>query len=360
MPSAIIEVYRSRMGDAATRTGRLDFIDGVRGLASLMVVIHHTVESIVPGYSTWAHSNVDLGRVGIVAFFVVSGYVVGLTLTGQSARTFSVRRFWRLYPVYWLTTSVWIIVWLLVGNPMPAELSVWALVVNATMLQGAIGAWSILNPAWTLGIEVAFYSQSVVAKLARRLQWASWLGWLWLAAFAALALSNLWFGTSFSALVPLMLFTASLGFSLFRWDTERDRALWPLLGAAIVVVPFLGVALGHEPQPGVWPPAGFNASYLLGLALFAGFSAIRRAALPRQLLWLGAISYSLYLIHLTAIQLIGHTPLWELPLVGATVAIVLSLVLAGLLYRFVEQPSIRYGRHLTASPNAPARSRGPE
>ncbi|MCH1882687.1 acyltransferase [Agrococcus sp. ARC_14] len=337
------------MAHATTAAGRLDFLDGVRGVASLLVVVHHTVEALSREYSIWAHSHVDLGRLGIVAFFVVSGYVVGLTLSGQSARTFVVRRFWRLYPVYWITTAIWLTAWLMLGNPMPAELGAFAIAVNLTMVQGVIGGWSILTPAWTLGIEIAFYSQSVAAKLVRRLHWVSWAGWLWLAAFGVLAMSNLLAGTSYSALVPLLLFTASLGFALFRWDVARDRSFWPLLAAAVFIVPLLGMALGNEPQPGVWPPMGFNVSYLAGLALFAGFYAIRHVALARPLLWLGGISYSLYLIHLTAIQLVGHTPLWQIPIAGPLAAAALSLALAAVLHRWVERPSTALGRRRSAS-----------
>ncbi|MET4098206.1 peptidoglycan/LPS O-acetylase OafA/YrhL [Agrococcus sp. UYP10] len=312
-----------------------------------MVVFSHTAESAWPGFGTWSHAHIDLGRVGIVAFFLVSGYVVGLTLSGQSPRTFAVRRFWRLYPVYWLATSIWVVVWLLVGNDMPAEMSVWAILVNITMVQSIFGMWSILTPAWTLGIEIAFYAQAIAAKLSGRFHWVTLAGWVWLAAFAALALSNLVRGTAYSAVIPLMLCTASVGFALFRWDTERDRRLWPLLIAVVVGGPALGFALGVDPQPGIWPPVGFGASYLGGFVLFAVFWSIRKVALSKWLLWLGAVSYSLYLVHVSVIQVVGHTPLWDIPPLGAAAATVLSLVAAGLLHRFVERPSTKLGRQLT-------------
>jgi peptidoglycan/LPS O-acetylase OafA/YrhL len=338
------------MGDASTRAGRLDFLDGVRGVASLAVAIHHTLESLYPEYSQWSHHHVDFGRLGIVAFFLVSGYVVGLTLTGQTAKTFAVRRFWRLYPIYWIATVLWIIVWLATGHSFPPEVTVWAAIVNVLMIQGFIGAFSILNPAWTLGVEVAFYTQSIAAKLIKRLHWVSWIGWGWLAVFGAMSLSNWLRHTSFSAVVPLMMFTASVGFALFRWDTVRDRSLFPLLFGALVIAPVFGIALGaHAPEKGVWPATGFDFSYLAGFALFAAFYAIRRVALPAWLLWLGAISYSLYLIHVTVIQIVGATPLWGIPVVGEVAAVGLAIVAAWLMHIFIERPSTNFGRRLTST-----------
>ena len=332
-----------------TRAGRLDYLDAVRGTASMLVVVHHTAESLAPAYGDWSQGHVDLGRLGVVAFFVVSGYVVGLTLSKQSPRTFAVRRFWRLYPVYWIATLLSVVVWVATGHEWTQDLGAVAVVANILMIQGFIGAASVLGVAWTLGIEVAFYAQAVVSKLARLLDRSAVLGFAWLAVFAGMAVSNWQRGTAFSAVVPLMMFTASLGFAIYRWDVHRDRTVWWLLGAAVVVVPPLGVLLATtRDQPGVWPAMGFTTSYLGGLALFGLLYCARSRSAPGWLLWLGAVSYSLYLTHTTVIQLVGATPVWSAGPVVATVVVVAgSLLVAGALHRFVERPSTDWGRRLT-------------
>ena len=317
----------------------------------MLVLIHHTLESQSEAYGAWSHQFLDLGRVGIVAFFLVSGYVVGLTLSKQTPRVFAVRRFWRLYPIYWIATTLWIVVWIATGHTIEWDLGLIVIVSNIAMIQGFIGMFSILGVAWTLGIEIAFYAQQVASRLLRFFARSSWLGFGWLAAFGALGLSNWLRGSAYSAVVPLMMFTASLGFAWYRWDAARDRSVFVLAGSGLVLVPLFSIALGTRAgEPGVWPASGFITSYFVGIALFAAFAAIRSLPLPRWLLWLGAVSYSLYLTHTTVIELVGTTPLWRSGWMVATVSVaVCALVVAGLLHRYVERPFTNLGRRLTTT-----------
>jgi peptidoglycan/LPS O-acetylase OafA/YrhL len=344
------EAQIDRVSDATTGHHRIEFIDAIRGVASLLVVIGHGLEAWYPSFATWSLHWVNPGRVGIVAFFVVSGYVVGLTLTKQSPYVFSVRRFWRLYPIYWLSTLTYIAVAYTTGTPTP-EFSAFVIVTNLLMVQGFIGAPSYLGVAWTLGIELAFYAQSVLFKMARALYWSVLLGFFWFAVFGGLALLNWTQGKQFSAVVPLMMFTASLGYALFLWDTRRSVFAGAYLAVAAIGVPLVGyvLALNQDTSPeGVWPASGFNLSYLAGLALFGAFYAARSISFSPRLLWLGAISYVLYLLHTIVIEALDRVDLPRPLLVLAATAG--ALVLADLLHRWVEQPSTDVGRRLTASP----------
>ena len=91
-------------------SGRLVELDAIRGLAVILVVLYH--------YSTWQHQSAGYsvtqaafefwdGKVGVHLFFIVSGFVIFLTL--NSTRTlyeFVVHRFARLYPAYWLGVAL--------------------------------------------------------------------------------------------------------------------------------------------------------------------------------------------------------------------------------------------------------------
>ncbi|HEY2673131.1 MAG TPA: acyltransferase family protein, partial [Rugosimonospora sp.] len=88
--------------DVVDRTRRIEFLEAVRGSAATLVVLQHLLADEFPAYQRWTYHHVDLGRIGVVAFFLVSGYVIPLSLTGQTLRTFATRRFFRLYPSYWV------------------------------------------------------------------------------------------------------------------------------------------------------------------------------------------------------------------------------------------------------------------
>ena len=137
-----------------TTLSRIGFLDGVRGLAAALVVVHHALESQSETYLRWSYAYANLGRIGVVAFFLVSGYVIPLSLEKQDLRTFGVRRFWRLYPVYWVALGSYLLVQVLAGDGLGASPAV--LTVNVLMVQGLIGAPLVLGPSWTLGIELAF------------------------------------------------------------------------------------------------------------------------------------------------------------------------------------------------------------
>lgn len=327
---------------------RIDFLDAIRGIASVMVAVQHPLEVWVPGYLEWSLTYVNLGRIGIVAFFVVSGYVVGLTLSSQTSKTFIIRRFWRLYPAYWLTTLIYVGVSLLTGRLALDEFSLFVVLLNVTMLQGFLGVTSVLGVAWTLGSEIAFYTQSLVAKAGRALTHSVWFGFFWLALFGVEVATNRLTGSRFLSVAPLMMFTASLGFALFLWDSGKSKAVFTYLAAAALVVPALGQDFVYSPQygDGSWRALGFNASYILGLALFATMYLTRHLPSPRILIWLGAISYGLYLIHGSVLAALE--PL-ELPSPVLILAAITGSIVAGwATHVWIEKPATRLGRRLTS------------
>ncbi|MDT0183230.1 acyltransferase [Microbacterium sp. ARD31] len=328
--------------------GRLEYIDAIRGVGALLVAVQHPLEYAFPAYAQWSLQYINLGRVGIVAFFLVSGYVVGLTLSRQTVRTFAIRRFWRLYPIYWVATVAYVAVVVLTGQA-PFDYSLVVILMNVTMLQGFFGVYSILGVAWTLGIEIAFYAQSILGKLSRFLEKSVWLGIGWLLVFAGMALANFAFGAEFTAVMPLMMFTASVGFAVYLWENGQSKALLLFIPLAVVLVPTLGWFLvsQHAGVRDAWTPLGFDLSYAGGLAIFAALYAVRSRKMHASLLWLGGISYSLYLVH--TIVMAALKPLGLAPAVFVLVAIVGGILVAWGARILVERPTTDYGRRITSA-----------
>ncbi|MEV4516361.1 acyltransferase [Dactylosporangium sp. NPDC049525] len=326
---------------AVDRTRRITFLEGARGVAAFMVLAQHLIADQYPGYRAWSHDWVDLGRVGVVAFFLVSGYVIPLSLAGQSLRAFAVRRFFRLYPVYWLAFALYLLAdpGALGGAGAPVVL------LNVAMLHGLVGALSILPPAWTLSIELLFYVQSAAAKAIRLLDTAVYAGYGWLALYLLLCVGEMTTGRDLPTTLPMLLFVAALGHALHLRDARGHRAWQGLLAAGAVAVPagaYVGVDGGGE-----WPPFTYSASFLAGLALFGGFYVARRHRFGRTLVLLGAISYAVYLIH-PIVMAVTERLTW-LPDGWAVVAVDVAATtgIGWLVHRLLELPSIGVGRRLS-------------
>jgi len=80
---------------------RLTFIDGVRGITALFVLSSHLIEELFTGGKVMNRNYLTLGESGVVAFFLVSGFVIPLSLErSRSVAAFAVARILRIYPLY--------------------------------------------------------------------------------------------------------------------------------------------------------------------------------------------------------------------------------------------------------------------
>jgi peptidoglycan/LPS O-acetylase OafA/YrhL len=342
----------ARPGDPAgvvDRSKRITFLEGVRGVAAAMVVFQHLLAEQFPAYREWTHGHLDLGRVGVVAFFLVSGYVIPLSLAGQTLAGFAVRRFFRLYPVYWLAFAVFLLTDLLATGSVDGA-GVTALILNVLMLHGLLGVVSILPPSWTLSIELLFYAQSGAAKARRLLDASVHLGWAWLAFYLLLCVGERVTGRDLPTTLPLLLFVASLGHAVHLRDSGGRPAWRALLAGGVLLVP-LGAYLGVDGD-GEWPPFTYSVSFLGGIVLFGLFYLSRRHGMARPLMFLGAISYAVYLFH--PVTMLVFEDLHGLVNVLANVVAV--LVVAYLVHRFVEKPCIDAGRRWSARLRRPAQA----
>ena len=96
------------MSGAASGKERLDFLDGARGLAALLVLAEHGLAASLPDFlksTPVGHGN--LGKAGVLLFLLISGFIIPASLEqGGSNTRFWLRRFCRLFPAYWLSIAV--------------------------------------------------------------------------------------------------------------------------------------------------------------------------------------------------------------------------------------------------------------
>jgi peptidoglycan/LPS O-acetylase OafA/YrhL len=344
---------------------RLQEIDVLRGLAALTVVFSHY-------FPYWSRYLDDfpvivpnaLGHDAVKLFFVISGFVIFVTL--ERCRTvldFAVLRFSRLYPAYWMSLALAT----LLGVALFGE-SLWlgGLVVNATMLQQFLGFGHLDNVYWSLTVELAFYANAAwlfACGLHRRTRTIV-LIWLLLAAVWALsggpsaapvdelveAKRRDWWSLLFALDYAPYFAMGILFYRARRHGWQWQTLALVLLAAAVefLINSWHGLAVAGA------------AALLFALAV----TGYLRFLVLRPALWLGAISYSLYLVH----RNLGYATLTWLhehgvaaaPAIGA--ATLGALVLATLLTYAVEQPASRrirawYRRRTGAAAPAALRSR---
>lgn len=330
----------SEVGTRAAKP-RIVFLEAVRGLAAPLVVVQHVLAAESEGFREWTHDYLDLGRVGVVAFFLVSGYVIPLSLSKQTVRTFLVRRFFRLFPVYWLALVAYAAIF---HDEIFGSVSVPILFLNLLMVQGLVGAVNVLPTAWTLSIELAFYAEAAVAKMRRLLDMAVFTGFAWLALYMVMCLGERITGLHLPVSLPMLLFTAALGHALRQRDIGRQKVWLPLFLSGVVVVP-AGAFIGVDPR-GEWPPFTYSSSFLVGLLLFGCLYFAPRIPASRLLVWLGAISYAMYLTHPSVVELV-HAAVGSNPAILIAGDVVLVPLFAWLTHRLIERPSIKLGRKLS-------------
>lgn len=325
---------------------RLLWIDALRGFAAVMVLIHHYV---------WEFFHVEAlrsifspGTFGVVLFFSISGFVIPHSirkLQGRNPTRFVIGRLFRLYPAYWVSLPF---------ASMAYGVSALVLLVNASMIQRFIGFPDAIGVYWTLQVEIAFYALIVLGVVLGRSNkpgMVSLFFALTLAVAIAFALIRGFLNLKAPVAVPLGLTVMFFSNIYYLHLREKFLERWQMLALsafyALALVAIFYMAYNKDWGYGEHPER-FIGTYGSALILFL-FAAKREPLWSNPVLqWLGKISYSLYLFHLPIYEIVvrgltGLGAVWQVLL-----ATVVSLLIATLVYHFVEKPAIELGKRMFA------------
>jgi len=344
---------------------RLEPIDALRGVAAMLVLCQHVGElafapsRMTGGAADWWNAVAQIlspGKAGVIAFFAISGFVIPFSFRPvRPLSTFLISRFFRLYPAYWLSLACALVI-----LPVFADFhfSLGQVVANITMIQTAFRQPDVLGVYWTLFIELIFYGVCFGAYCAGQRFGTRYL----LAASAAFLVAAIgmatvrWFhpATAAPVAIPLGLVVMHLGALSRRAFLDADRLARRTLPIALallcVAVPpicFLAYSGAGAQEPWL---AVMNG-YYLGFLLFAAALG-SRALVNRTTLYLGKISYSLYLFHplcmTVALFFAPKLVPWDAaPWLAIGLTVVASVAVSALTFRWIEQPSIAAGRALS-------------
>jgi peptidoglycan/LPS O-acetylase OafA/YrhL len=333
---------------------RLGMLDALRFAAALAVVGVHFTSQQSPGWGGDVPAAVEpvgrwtmYGSLGVPLFFVISGFVMLMTAWGRDIPSFVASRVARLFPAYWVAVafSAVLLLWVWPGNLefFHRSITKTEAAVNLTMLQSALGVTDLDSPYWTLIYEAKFYFLIAIFMaigITRRRVLAFAALWPVLGAVADQT------GQSFLTYLLLPDYSPFFAGGMLLYLIYRDGhdlGTWLLVAFQVVIGTNLGVehymTLGRV-TPGTPSPA------ILAVILVGCFAAVAAVTLTPLTRWnkgwmtaLGALTYPLYLIHENLGWFVIHLVHGKLgPWPAIAVALVVVLMAATLIHRFVENP----------------------
>ena len=330
-------------------------IDGLRAIAVLAVVLHHLSAPLLPG-----------GYVGVDVFFVISGYLITSIISREMAEgrfsfaSFYERRARRIFPALFAMLAATLVAsyTLLLPSDMMSTLRAALgtvffgsnIVFWREMKEGYFAATDLaLNPllhTWSLSVEEQFYVFfPVLLLLCYRFTRQQVVPVLLFSAMVSLVGAALLVSSKSVAVFFLSPFRAweLLAGSLLALHTVpplRSRMLRELIAAAglLAIVVACFVYDGGTTFPGLAALAPVLGTAALIHAGASGPSLAARLLQLPPMVWVGLISYSLYLWHWPLIVLTRYATGFEPITPHIPMLFVASLVLAYLSYRFIEQP----------------------
>ena len=349
--------------------GHRPALDGLRGIAVLLVLVGHVVEGRVA----------QAGVTGVTLFFVLSGFLITALLLQERDRTgqvnfgnFYVRRALRLFPAMAVFLAV-VGTFAAVSGAYSAPVK-WPALYLANVARADGNTLGLLGHTWSLSLEEQFYllwptilllalrrgriAAMVVAGLGVLL---SWLATVWVAVSVddpTSLFDRLSFGPDTRSYALFLGCLLALAWPYLRPVAARLHLLaWPSV-LAFAVASFVPVSHWGIRFVVFIPLAAAATTHLL-LDLVEIDSRLQRWLSDRRLVWCGKVSYGLYLWHLP-IDLVAREEMADAPsVVRMAVVVVLAFGVTALSWRLVEQPFLRLKSRFQPARRVPATAPAP-
>lgn len=332
-------------------TLRIGELDALRGIAAMAVILFHFTSGIAKNWSFHLYDppfEFPYGDKGVDLFFMISGFVIFMTLDrARSAASFAVGRFSRLFPTFWACALITLIITSNYGLP-GMQVSLRDALWNITMMPRFVRAQMIDGAYWSLEYELLFYiAMLILHRLGafKKHTVPVLLLWLGAAAVAHGVLTHLqpeslvYRLTGKIKAVTCLDYIHLFGIGMILYDAHRRRA-WSF-GHTLVLLACAALAWWKADSL-----AHFAFLLSFGLLLHLATTGLLPFLNAKPLVFFGAISYPLYLIH----QNIGLVLLNALRTVMAStwlrlgITVAAMVLLAWLISVLIERPSMRWVR----------------
>jgi peptidoglycan/LPS O-acetylase OafA/YrhL len=375
----------------AESSRRIPQLDGIRGIAILLVIwFHYVIWPLTHGASPGMMGRI-VARTGMLTwsgvdlFFVLSGFLIGGILIDAREspnyfRTFYIRRVFRILPIYLALVVPYLLVWSLshdrtflsnvFGVPMP-----WYSYLTFTQnfwLAHHSGDSVFLNLTWSLAVEEQFYLllPTIIRLVPKRSLLMVSVG-LALLSVAVRVGMYLHYGPEWGTAAYVLIYTRADALMLGvicavllrdrRWKELLVKETWVVragvvsFGIGVLVLTYRRWGMGTLPMCtlGFTCMALFYASILM-LTMVSPKGLVSRICQARWLMWTGTIAYGLYLLH-------GFAAVWTFRTLRGTgpqmanwgdgitaiVALGAALAISRLSWTYFESKLVRLGHRFT-------------
>jgi peptidoglycan/LPS O-acetylase OafA/YrhL len=313
---------------------RLLELDAIRGIAVLVVVIYHYFYRY---NGIYGHENLTvdwayIGKYGVQLFFIVSGFVIYWTLNKvNKPMDFIISRFSRLYPAYWVAAILTLSIIWIYGLPS-RELDADQAIMNIFMFHEYFNIKHIDGVYWTLTVELTFYFWIFIFYLTGLLKYSEYLlsSIVLISIFQSQGVIEIpWLLNKILIVEYVSYFMAGICFYKIA-NNVANRWTWVVLIFGLVSTIFM-----------------LSTKIFILVTMFYVFIYLATTGKLnflsiKPLVFLGGISYSLYLLH----QNIGYVIINEFyrqdlnPIIGIFTATLSTIFLAYVITTYVEKPSL--------------------
>lgn len=321
---------------------RLIELDVLRGVAAVSVLLFHYTSryNTIFETSTMNWFEFSFGHYGVQLFFIISGFVIFMTLGRSKNKVdFIKRRFIRLYPTFWISMFITFTITSFSGITR-FERTFHDFLINLTMIPNLIGFQAIDGVYWSLEVELLFYFLMIILLQFKLLKFIFEVLIVWLLGgifinYFKIQYLNVILMTNYSYLFII-------GILFFKiWTKKYDINIkYHLL---ILLCVLYGFAKNIE--------EGFVALFcvvVFYLFIYDKLTKILNLSFFRWFIFLGNISYPLYLIH----QFIGMILIFYLSefidnyFILLIIPSLISIVIAWIITNFLEKTIQEYFKKL--------------
>jgi peptidoglycan/LPS O-acetylase OafA/YrhL len=326
-------------------------LDALRGIAAIIVLVSHYVWAYHHYFKILTPEKLyfKYGDWGVQFFFVISGFVIFMTLEKvSSVKEFALARFLRLYPVYWFCMFLTLTFLFFLPFPNWDSPSLIMIIKNLTMLQGFMRTRHVDQVYWSLCVEVAFYAIMGSIFYFKKMRQIELICLIWL--FLSLVVIYFDFPLKKYIVVLLILKNAPLFIAGIMFYKIRN-GIATVKNHLLIMISFVVFLLilytdKIEADLDFIPFVLLSIVYLTFYYLTYNSSKFLRNPV---LLFFGSISYPLYLLH----NVIGYCIITKIRIYTDNIfiytgsAAFICIILAYVVSKYVEKPIMQYYKSKT-------------